>query len=138
MFFRVLGNRASPLKIEYLAAEVCTELSHAAGAQVSSGTCAEAIWAQWQDRGQAGEDSGRAGTIPWGETYFSAPQSRCYKKDKHQRRREVSYSAAFSREAPLCQGLSHTRELSHMMQKRLWSMPPTGASVTHCSVKSDA
>lgn len=136
MFFRVPGNRASALKIEYLAGEVYTELSPAAGAQVSSGTCAEAIWAQWQERGQAGKDPGRAGTMPWGEIYFPAPQSRGYEKGKHQRRQRSPLLGCFFTRVGSCQGLSRTRELNHVKQKRLWGVPPVGASDTTLSLSN--
>jgi len=68
-----------------------------------------------------------------GETYFPAPQSRGYEKDKHRIRQTSLFLGCFFKRVGSCQGLPCTRELSHMVQKRLWGMPPSGASVTTVS-----
>lgn len=98
MFFRVPGNRASAHTALCLAAEACTELSHAAGTQVSSCSCPqpwEAIWAPKQDLRQAGEGSGSTKTMHCSKTYIPCSVEEENKKDKH-KSREKSLSCFFS------------------------------------------
>lgn len=113
MFFRVPGNGGSVLKI--ISVRSAHRALPAAGAQVSSDTSAEAIWAV---AGQKSGDSGRAGTTPRSEWNFPTSQSRGYENEKHQRKQRSVLLSCFFRRVASCRGLSCTRELSHTKQKR--------------------
>lgn len=79
-------------------------------------------WEQWQGWDHA---------LVWNT--FSCFTEWGYKKDKHQRRLKYLLPGCFFVRVGSHRGLSCTGELSPMMPKRLWGMPPTGASVTTVS-----
>lgn len=97
MFFRVPGNGGSVLKI-ISGSRSAHRAFPAAGAQVSSDTSAEAIWAQWQDR--------KVGTVAGLGPHLGvngiSPLHRAggMRMRSTKESREVFYSAAFSEEWP--------------------------------------